>query len=138
MTNLKRTVFVLSFLLVSCELLAPDWRPLPVLYSSPVEPYRRLLYAVGMAETGGDTLAYNTVEQAAGIFQIRPIRLEDYNNRTGCLYTMKDLFTYKVSEEIFLYYATRIGPYDFEKIARSWNGSGRKTAYYWNRVKKFL
>jgi hypothetical protein len=32
-----------------------------------------------MVETKGDTLAYNPYEEATGIFQIRPIRLKDYN-----------------------------------------------------------
>jgi hypothetical protein len=75
---------------------------------------------------------------AAGYFQIRPIRLIDYNKRTGSYYTRKDLFNYKVSEKIFLYYASQIGPYDLEQIARKWNGSGRNTIYYWSRVKKYL
>ena len=51
---------------------------------------------------------------------------------------MKDLFDYKVSEKIFLYYAEMYGPYNFEKIAKRWNGSGPKTYYYWQRVKKHL
>jgi hypothetical protein len=51
---------------------------------------------------------------------------------------MSDLFNYDISEKIFLYYASLIGPYNFEKIAKNWNGSGPRTAYYWKRVKKYL
>jgi hypothetical protein len=91
-----------------------------------------------MVEGKCDTTAYNEFEEAAGFFQIRPIRLEDYKMRTGISYTTEDMFDYKKAEEIFLYYANRVGPYDFEKIARDWNGSGAKTTEYWNRVKKFL
>ena len=68
------------------------------------QSYKQLVLAIGMVETKRDTLAYNPVEEAAGYFQIRPIRLLDYNNRTGSNYTMKDLFNYEISEKIFLYY----------------------------------
>jgi hypothetical protein len=51
---------------------------------------------------------------------------------------MNDLFNYKISEKIFLYYAAEIGPYDFERIARAWNGSGESTNLYWEQVKKLL
>lgn len=91
-----------------------------------------------MVETQYDTLAYNPLEEAVGYFQIRPIRLEDYNFRTGSNYTMVDLFNYKNSEKIFLYYASEIGPYHFEQIARNWNGSGKNTILYWQQVKRFL
>ena len=40
---------------------------------------------------------------------------------------MNDLFNYYISEKIFLYYAAAIGPYDFERIAKMWNGSGAST-----------
>jgi hypothetical protein len=48
------------------------------------------------------------------------------------------MFDYEKAEEVFLYYAHQIGPYNFEKIARNWNGSGARTTEYWNQVKKFL
>ena len=83
-------------------------------------------------------MAYNPLEEATGIFQIRPIRLKDYNIRTGSNYQMKDLYDYKISEQIFLYFADQVGPYDLEQIARRWNGSGHMTTYYWNRIKEYL
>lgn len=91
-----------------------------------------------MVEGKCDTLAYNPIEEAVGYFQIRPIRLEDYNKRTESNYTMKDMFNYEISEKIFLYYAGKIGPYNFEQIARNWNGSGHRTINYWNRIKQYL
>jgi hypothetical protein len=91
-----------------------------------------------MVETKGDTLAYNPLEEAAGYFQIRPIRLTDYNNRTGNRYTRQDLFNFEISERIFLYFADQIGPYDLEKIAKKWNGSGQLTIDYWTRIMQHL
>jgi hypothetical protein len=135
---IKKVILVSVLLMLAFKALAPERASVTIEVSGPVKPYERLIYAIGMVETRCDTLAYNPVEQAVGFFQIRPIRLADYNSRTGSRYRMKDLYNYKISEKIFLYYATQIGPYDFEKIARNWNGSGRKTYYYWNRVKKLL
>jgi len=130
------TTFVL--LMVAFRATAPSREEITILTPAPVEPYKQLINAIGMVETKYDTLAYNPVEQAVGFFQIRPIRLEDYNKRTGNHYKMKDLYDYKTSEKIFLYYAEQIGPHDFEKIAKRWNGSGPRTYLYWSRIKKLL
>jgi hypothetical protein len=117
---------------------SPCMDALIIFETSPVEPYKKLVYAIGFVETMNDTMAYNPFEQAAGIFQIRPIRLKEYNNQTGMKYRMEDLFKYEISEKIFLYFADQVGPYNFEQIARRWNGSGHMTTFYWNRIKQFL
>lgn len=137
--NLRKIAFVTLMLLsFTFRVSAPSRESLIILDSRPIEPYKRLIRVIGIVETGNDTLAFNPIEKAAGYFQIRPIRLEDYNKRTGSNYKMKDLFNYDVSEKIFLYYADKIGPYDFEKIARKWNGSGHLTITYWKRIKQYL
>ena len=138
MNNIRKISILAIFILFASRASAPVADNMPVFATDGINPYRNLIHAIGTIETRHDTLAYNPVEQAVGYFQIRPIRLEDYNRRTGNSYTMKDLFDYSISEKIFLYYATQIGPYNFERIARNWNGSGPKTYYYWNRVKKYL
>ena len=101
-------------------------------------PYRHLIYAVGTVESHRDTLAYNLTERATGYFQIRPIRLRDYNQKTGSHYRMKDLYKYEISEKIFLYYANQFGIYNRERFIRSWNGSGKQTWEYLKNVKKYL
>jgi hypothetical protein len=137
--NLRKIVFITLLLLsFASRVSAPSRESLIILDSRSIEPYKRLIHAIGMVETRRDTLAYNPIEEAAGYFQIRPIRLEDYNKRTGSKYKMKDMFNYKISEKIFLYFADQIGPYDFEKIARNWNGSGHMTINYWKRIKQYL
>jgi hypothetical protein len=138
MINFKKIVSVTLLVLFSLRVFAPGIFSFIIIGSQPEEPFQRLIDAIGMVETKQDTLAYNPVEQAVGYFQIRPIRLEDYNARTGNDFSSCDLFNYEISEKIFLYYASHIGPYDFESIARSWNGSGKSTIEYWNQVKKFL
>jgi hypothetical protein len=137
--NLKRIIIVCFLLLsFSMRVSAPSMKLFPVCKPAPVEPYKRLAFAIGMVETKCDTMAYNPLESAAGIFQIRPIRLIDYNKRTGSSYNRQDLFTYEISEKIFLFFADQIGPYDLEKIAKRWNGSGHLTTNYWYRIKKYL
>ena len=123
---------------IALKLFAPASNSFIVVRTLPVEPFKNLIHAIGMVETQYDTLAYNPLEEAVGYFQIRPIRLIDYNGRTGCAYSMNDLYNYEISKKIFLYYATEVGPYDFERIARAWNGSGVCTIQYWEQVKRFL
>ena len=135
---LKIAYLTLLFLSLSLKASAPVTKQLTIISTEPVEPYKNLIHAIGWVETMHDTLSYNPVEQAVGYFQIRPIRLQDYNRRTGSKYRLKDMYNYKISEKIFLYYADQIGPYNFEKIAKNWNGSGPRTSYYWKRVKKYL
>jgi len=137
--NYNKTILAALLLLsLPFRLSAPSSEALIILDSGPVEPYKKLIQAIGIVETRRDTLAYNPVEKAAGYFQIRPVRLVDYNKRTGSNYSRKDLFNYDISEKIFLYYAYQIGPFDFEKIAKNWNGSGHMTNHYWKRIKQYL
>lgn len=139
MKNIIKKLISITFLLtIALKVFAPTSESLIVIRPLPVDPYKSLIRAIGMVETQYDTLAYNPLEDAVGYFQIRPIRLVDYNNRTGSTYSMIDLFNYEISEKIFLYYATKIGPYNFERIAKNWNGSGQSTIQYWEQVKKFL
>ena len=134
----KKIVSITFLLMFAFKAFAPSSDSLVILNTQPVEPFKKLINAIGMVETKYDTLAYNPVEEAVGYFQIRPIRVEDYNKRTGSNYTKKDLYDYKISEKIFLYYASQIGPYNFERIAKNWNGSGKSTIQYWKQVKKYL
>ncbi len=134
----KKTLLFVLFILLALRVAAPDQRSFFIFEKDPVEPFNDLLYAIGMVETQGNVNAFNPIEQAAGIFQIRPVRVIDYNNRTGSNYNLKDMFDYEISKKVFLYYASRIGPYNYEQIARRWNGSGPNTILYWNMVKEYL
>lgn len=138
MKEIPRTLMIMLFLFISLKASAPANFKMTIVEYDTVEPFRRLIWAIGMVETGHDTLAYNSVEDAIGYFQIRPIRLLDYNIRTGSNFTRKDLFNYFISEKIFLYYAIMRGPYNFEQIARGWNGSGKSTIDYWKKVRAYL
>lgn len=133
---MKITLAVI-FLMLTGKSIAPDFESVAIVEDQPVRYYENLMEAILEVESAGDTMAYNAVEEAYGPFQIRPIRLSDYNKRTGKNYMMMDCYTLKVSREVFLYYATRIG-FDYEIIAKKWNGSGKMTIDYWSRVKSRL
>lgn len=132
-----RTITAILFLFLSSRAIAPDIKVLVIPEAQPINIYERLMMAVLLVESSGDTLAFNAFEEAYGPFQIRPIRLKDYNIRTGKNYVMQDCFKVDVSTEIFLYYARNLGP-DYERIAKRWNGSGVKTIEYWEKVKANL
>lgn len=137
-TSLKKIISISFFSLFASLAFAPQDKSIVIFENTPIEPYKELMYAMGMVETSNDTLAYNPFEEAVGFLQIRPVRIEDYNARTGSNYSINDMYDYKISEKVFMYYASLIGPYNFERIARNWNGSGKMTIQYWEQVKKLL
>jgi hypothetical protein len=131
-------VLIASFSLLGLRASAPDIKVTYILNNEPVDAYERLIKAVIQVESAGDTFAFNLSEEAAGAFQIRPIRLLDYYQRTGNNYQIEDCYNFEISKEIFLYYARQIGYPDYETIARNWNGSGNITLDYWEKVKSNL
>ena len=124
--------------LLDLRLSAPDVNVIYIPLAKPLDAYERLVNAVVMVESAGDTLAFNQLEEAVGAFQIRQIRLLDYYQRTGINYTIKECYNFNISKEIFLYYARQTGYQDYETIARNWNGSGNATLDYWEKIKSNL
>jgi len=103
-----------------------------------VNDFKELIYAIGYVETRLDTFAYCEEENAVGYFQIRQIRIDDYNWRTGKSYELSEMYDYDKAEEVFLYYAKRIGKDRPDLIAKRWNGSGPMTVTYWEKVSAVL
>jgi len=133
-----KSILIILFSLPAIRTSAPDIKVACISAVKPVDGYNRLIEAVVQVESAGDTLAYNLSEEAAGAFQIRPIRLLDYYQRTGVNYKIEDCYDYDISKVIFLYYARKTGHRDYETIARNWNGSGKLTLDYWKKVKANL
>ena len=125
-------------ILIPLQGFAPQQKALYIPIEPPIRPYEALWDAVSMIESSKDSMAYNASEQATGIVQIRPIRLKDYNTRTGNRLKLSEMYSIKISKEIFLYYATKYHYTDYEVIAKRWNGSGYLTEIYWGKVKKHL
>jgi hypothetical protein len=132
---MKRILCIGLFLLISKILFAPNEKVIYIELKNGINIYEPLMEAIFEVESSKNINAYNPHEQATGGLQIRPIRLRDYNNRTGKHYTMKDMFNFDISKAIFMYYTKGRS---FEEVAKSWNGSGPKTIIYWNKVKNRL
>jgi hypothetical protein len=133
-----KVILVIFFLLMTIRVTAPDFKELVILKSEPVNAYERLFLAVLQVECSGNLRAYNQLEEATGPLQIRPIRLLDYNLRTGNNYLLEDCYDFNISKKIFLYYALKTGYPDYELIAKNWNGSGKMTKDYWEKIKTNL
>lgn len=102
-----------------------------------------MIHAVRIVESGLNDFAVGAA-QDVGPLQITPIRIADYNQRTGKNYSHSDCFKWEVSREVFMYYANLIGyiPTNFEEVCRRWNRSSawqdEKGQAYWERVSKHL
>lgn len=137
-SEFQKFILILFLLLIELKVTAPGIAVAVIFVSEPYQAYEKLIFAVVMVESSGDTMAFNGIEEAYGAFQIRPIRLLDYCRRTGKNYKSADCFNYQISKEIFLYYAVKNGNPDYQSIARKWNGSGNMTLDYWKKVKNYL
>ena len=135
---MRIVIFIASFLLTGLRVFAPGSNSFIISESPGINPFSDLMYATAMVETMGNPLAYNEFENAVGIFQIRQVKIDEYNRRTGSNYALSDMYDTQLSEKVFLYFAARYGPYNLEKIAKAWNGSGPMTELYWKRIKEYL
>lgn len=133
-----KILLMIFFSLISLIAVAPDNNVIHILREEPVNVYERIFRAVLQVECSGNIRAYNQIEEATGPLQIRPIRLRDYNQRTGNKYLLEDCYDFEISRKIFLYYASKTGYPYYESIARNWNGSGGKTSEYWEKIKAYL
>ena len=123
---------------MSLKLLAPEANSIIIDRDSGINPYDRLLYAIGMVESNNNDRALNCLEMAYGRYQIRQVRLNDYYKQTGIRYNLTDMYDQTKAKEVFMWYAYRIGEDNPELIIRKWNGSGSKTYEYLRKVKKHL
>jgi len=136
--RLKKAVVILLLSLFYLQAKAPESNTLNVIADAGIKPFAVLINAIAMVETMGNNLAYNELENAVGKLQIRQVRLDEYNRRTGNRLKLTDMFDPVNSERVFLYFASLAGPYHFERIAKRWNGSGPRTELYWERIKHHL
>lgn len=137
-TGYRRYLFIAALSFLCTGLFAPGNNTVSVAASQSINPYLSLLMATAMVETLGNPLAYNVEEDAVGLLQIRQVRIDDYNRRTGSSLTLDQMFDVDLSVKVFLYYASLGNPNNLEKISKAWNGSGPMTELYWKRIKEYL
>ena len=121
---------LILLLLIPVDLFAPKYGAIPILSREPINPYEKIIKAVTIVESAEGKYLYNPAEEAIGWFQIRPIRVEDYNERTGESITHEECYDYEVGRKIFLYYISQIDYRDIKAIAINWNGISERNLYY--------
>jgi hypothetical protein len=129
-------ILVPLVIFISLDAFAPANHSLTVLRTEPINPFERILKAISDVESNNGTNLFNSKENAVGYFGIRPIRLLDYNLRTGKNITLDQCYDYETGKMIFLFFACKFNPNDYECIAKDWNKS--RTDKYWNKVKAKL
>ena len=138
---MKKMKLLLLFILFTLIAKAPIWCSLVVIAPVPIQPYEDIWKAVCKVETNHDQFAVGDLhlkDKSYGIAQIRQIRLDSYNRQTGSTLKIADVYDPLISKKVFMYYADKIGPYEKDKIIRSWNGSGKQTYVYLKKVNKVL
>ena len=102
-----------------------------------------LIEAIMQVESGNDTLAYNSKEDAVGCLQIRPIMVREVNRLVGKdSFTLQDRWSKAKSIQMFNILRSHLKGASDEQIARVWNGgyngkNNPKTLQYWKKVKQY-
>lgn len=101
--------------------------------------YEHFAWVMAQHESNHNTFAVGK-DDDCGLYQITPICLRDFNQRTKKCYSREDLFNPTINREIFDFYCKGK---PFEKAAREWNGgpNGMKkisTIKYWAKVHSLL
>lgn len=133
--NMKKILLLITFLLLTINLLAPNEKVLYIEERNAINYYDPLIVAITWVESKHGLYIWNPEEEAVGQFQIRPIRVNDYNRRTNSNYKLEDFYDYELSKKMFLYFAAGK---TYEQAAKDWNGSGKMTIEYWKKVKNEL
>lgn len=135
---MKKLLILLISVFISGIATCPPLSGIILYLPKPLNPFEVLMTSVITIESGGYAYAYNPIEEARGILQIRPVRMDDYNRRTGKNYTYQDAYNPNISKEIWMYYASRFRHTEIDSICRDWNGWGRQSLEYVKKVKMQL
>jgi hypothetical protein len=128
-------ITVLSF--VCANLPSTGYKSLFVLRAERINPYEKLWTAICKIESNNNPLAYCidvNGKPSIGVAQIQESKLIDFNKATGKRYNHSDCFNPVISREIFMHFASG----NYKRCAKAWNGKGKLTEVYWEKLIKFL
>jgi len=131
------TLFLLFFSSFKTALCPPDTK-IFILRHEGYKPFEKIWEAVCFVESTNNPLAYNAAEGATGIVQIRQIKLDEYNQKTGNNYKIEDCFCHEFSKQVFMWHMMSYGVGRWEEGVKRWNGKGRMTEVYLEKVKKVM
>ena len=124
-------------IIMNLPVLAPVNRMLYLERPEEINPYEAIIRAVTTVESGNGKFLLNETEMAVGWFGIRPVRLNDFNKKTGSHITLDECYGYETGRIIFLWYASQIDYRDIKAIAINWNGISKENKYY-AKIQKVL
>jgi hypothetical protein len=133
---MKRILFVILLFFTIIVSSSPGRVEMWIVIPKAINQHEAIWKAICQYESKNYPMAYNKRENAVGIAQIRPIRIKDYNQRTGKTYQLNEMYDTSKSKEVFMYYASKLQNPD--KIIRKWNGSGPKTYEYLKKIKQIM
>ena len=110
-------IAIILMLMISISIMAPVEKVFYLERPEEINYYDRLIKAIIAVESNGNVYAFNYMEQAAGPMQIRPCRINHYNQLAGSNYIISDCFDLELSRKVFLYFTQGRS---YEVIARAW------------------
>jgi hypothetical protein len=123
-------MIILVFAMFFEILTAPPNKTLCIFEGERINPYIRILKAITDIESSNGVILLNKKENAVGWFGIRPIRLNDYNIKTGKHITLKQCYDYEIGKMICMYYISQVDYRDIKGVAVAWNGKSKENKYY--------
>lgn len=132
-----KACLIILFALLSATLAAPPSGELVIIRTEAINPYTKIWEAVCQIESGNNPFAYNPIESASGIAQIRDMRLIEYNARFKKCVSQNSLFDPETSKSIFMSGIGKYNPSDIKAIAVYWNGKSTTNKYY-QRLKRAI
>ena len=104
-----------------------------------------IIVIIARIESNFNHTAFNVLEEAAGMFQIRPVMVREVNRLIGYeKYSLGDRYSISSSIDMFVDYNNIVNPeWDYERAARLWNGGitgmkKRSTDAYWSNFLSYL
>ena len=132
-----KIILIVILFCISFRLFAPGISQFCIEKADPIKPFEKLWDAICKIESNNDSLAFCidiNNSPSVGIAQIQDCRIRDFNARTGNNYTLDDMFSPAKAKIVFMYYCEG----DYEHIAKRWNGRGKQTEIYWQKILKVL
>ena len=141
-----KKIFSLVLLLIYIPAFAPnttiDYKEIAIKEFRLTTHKLNVISAIVTIESNGDELAFNELEDAAGIMQTRPIMVKEINQLLGFeKYNLNDRWDAKISKSLFIDLQDFYNPtWDLEIAARTWNGGKNgmnksSTLDYFKKVK---
>jgi hypothetical protein len=119
-----KKLLTLILICISIQSFAPRHN-IEFSYKKPLDYKEKLILAIALKESGGDSLIVNENEDAVGILQLRKIYVQEANRLSPKKFTYEDRFSKDKSIEIFTVVMNHWCPsYNKDTVAMVHNSGG--------------